>query len=552
MDNAEQTGGIMGRLVSEFKDRTIKLAEDQLRKVLPTTQETPEEAVLGFVASAVAAGAQRLEVRVESNDLLLTHDGKMLHPTEVSGLRRGSATHRELSQALRLHLASPEGKIEVQFLSPIGMHKAAFSGSGEPALSAADLGDLKLARMTTRIILRGTGNYRRVNQAMGNELPEFGLIRRRCFMAPLDLQLSGRSLTRYTGLPVSLVTGSNFHTDSAQALAGLPSSPSLGLNADLSDLAGRLQSIKAGVCGIAKNPAEAGWYRVVQGVARPLLEAAWPARTWGLVVLHDETSAERVSAEVDLLAAGLVRELYEAYSTASSVHEVSEEILGFLEQQRALLQTIGLAQIDLDRTFLKLRQTCSPSSDPRVLNSRLELASSLEARGESEEALAQYGKVLPVWESEALNHFDKYRFEEGAAVWQKSLMLHEKLGTPAAELAAKNLKLAEIGKEQRLGFAEQAYRRALQLYRSLPQSRPAEELTALLGLAEVLKKNRVLTDSLRYAEEAEKAQLALSEGKETRELVPILKLQAELHDMLGDYGRSTELEQKALLLKFRR
>ncbi len=551
MDNGEQPGGLMNRLVSGIKDKTVRIAEDQLRKVIPV-QESPEEAVLGLVASAVAAGAQRLEVRVESNDLILTHDGKMLHPTEATALGRGSGTHRELSQAVRMHLASPEAKLEIHFLSALGMHKAAFNGPKDPTLSDADLSDLKLARMTTQIVLHGTGNYRRVNQAMGNELPEFGLLRRRCFLAPLDLQLSGRPITRYSGLPLSLVTGSNFHREAGQALAALPSSPGLGITVDLSEIAGRLQTVKAGVCGIAKDPSEAGWYRVANGVARAMSEVAWPPRTWGFLVVSDDAPSGRLGEEVDLLSAAMVKELYDTYAASASTQEVGEEILGFLEQHRGMLQTMGLPPLDLDRTFLKLRQACSPSSDPRVLSNRLDLAASLEAAGQNEEAHQQYAKVLHVWESEALNHFDKYRFEEGAAVWQKALMLHEKLGTAASELAAKNLKLADIGKEQRLGFAEQAYRRALQLYRALPQADPGNELKALLGLAEILKKNRVLTESLRYAEDAEKAQLALCDGKETRDLVPVLKLQAELHDLLGDYARSTEFEQKALLLKFRR
>ena len=41
-------------------------------------------------------------------------------------------------------------------------------------------------------------------------------------------------------------------------------------------------------------------------------------------------------------------------------------------------------------------------------------------------------------------------------------------------------------------------------------------------------------------------------GKETRDLVPVLKLQAEIYDLMNDYSRSTDFEQKAMLLKFRR
>jgi tetratricopeptide (TPR) repeat protein len=551
MDTPDQPSGLMNRLVSGIKDKTVKMAEDRIRKAMQV-QESPEEAILGFVASAVTSGAQRLEVRVETNDLVLTHDGKMLHPTEVASLRRGSAVHSDLSQALRLHLASAEGKAELQFLSALGMHKVLFHGRAEPVVTDADLSDMKLARMTTRIYLRGAGNYRRVNQAMGNELPEVSLIRRRCFLAPLDLQISGRAMTRYAHIPTSLATGTNFHVEPRYALAGLPSSPGHGVTVDMAGLSPSLRCIKAGICGVAKSPAEAGWFRLVRGVARPLPDVAWPNRTWGFVVLEESPNLDHLGHDIELLAANLINELYQGYTAGSSTREISEDTLTFLEQQRQMLLAMGQQAVDLDRTFLNLRQACSPSSDPRVLSSRLEFATSLESQGNAEEAHRQYAEVLPIWESEALNHFDKYRFEEGAALWQKALMLHEKLGTENSVLAAKHLKLAEIGKEQRLGFAEQSYRRALQLYRSLPERDAVHELKTLLGLAEVLKKNRVLTESLRFAEDAHKAQLELSGGKETKDLVPILKLQAELHDILGDYARSTEFEQKALLLKFRR
>ena len=122
------------------------------------------------------------------------------------------------------------------------------------------------------------------------------------------------------------------------------------------------------------------------------------------------------------------------------------------------------------------------------MNSRLELAASLEAAGKSDESQELYADVLPIWESEALNHFDKYRYEEGAALWQRALSLREKLGTDQNELADKYLYLAEVGKEQRLGFAEQSFRRCLQLIRICGVEDKEREYKVLLGLAQVLKK----------------------------------------------------------------
>lgn len=548
MDSPQSKPSLVDRLVSGIKEKTVQIAETTLQKNFMT--EVPEEAVLGFVASAVRLGAQRLDIRVQGNDLILAHDGKKMSEPEAGMLHRGVQTLPELSKAFRLHLGTDEGRIELQFLTETAMVEAKYKGFAVPTLGTCDLTDLKLANLTTRITLKGTGNYRRVNQAMGNELPEINLIRRRCFLAPLDIIVSGRSIERYTKLPDSLLTAVNFGQDHHQGLSALATTANHGYHIDFSALKPHLQAVRSGVCGIARAGGDSGWFFLHYGVARPLSNITWLSRTWGFVNLSDSPDPARLEQELAFICKATVGRLFECVQERTT--DKVEEALTFLEQNRPLLNEVGYPQVDQDRVFLKLRELLSPSSDPRVLNNRLELASSLEASGNSEESEKLYREVLPIWESEALNHFDKYRFDEGAALWQRALSLREKLGCDANELANKYLQLAEIGKDQRMGIAEQAYRRALQLHRISGAENKNREFTILLGLAEVLKKNRVLTESLSLAEEAEKVQMEISGGKETRDLVPVLKLQAEIHDLSNDYARSTELEQRAMLLRFKR
>jgi len=447
-------------------------------------------------------------------------------------------------------LGKDEGQIELHSLTETSMSLTKYKGFASPTSKPVDLGDLRLANMTTRIVLKGTGNYRRVNQAMGNELPEIALIRKRCFLAPLEIVLSGRPIERYTSLPESLITGNNFQAEHHHTLSALSSTPSQGLPCDLSFLVPELLAVEGGVCGIARSPSDAGWYRLVNGVARPLPDIPWLSRTWGYLLVQPSATREQLAAEVQRLSHLLIGRLFQGIQEKLS--DRAEEALTFLEQNRQVLTEAGHSQVDQDRAFLKLREQLSPSSDPRVLINRLELASSLEASGESQESERLYAEVLPVWESEALNHFDKYRYEEGAALWQRALTLREKLGTDQNELADKYLMLAEIGRDQRLGFSEQAYRRCLQLVKSCGITNKEREYKVLLGLAQVLRKNRVLTESLQLAEEAHKNMLEMHDGRETKDLVPVLKLQAEIYDLMNDYGRSTEFEQKAMLLKFKR
>lgn len=546
--DSPQSNSIVNRLVSGIKEKTVRLAESKLQRSFQ--DEVPEESILAFVASAVRLGAQKLRVRTEGNDLVLSHDGKKLTESEIAQLHRGTQNLPELSKGFRFHLGKDEGQIELHALTNVGMTAVKFKGFATPVTEQVDLNDLKLANLTTRIILKGTGNYRRVNQAMGNELPEIALIRKRCFLAPLEIAVAGRSIERYTRLPESLATGSNFETEHHQTLSQLASTPSQGLPADLSRVKPHLQVVKAGICGIARSPAEAGWFHLVNGIARPVPDIPWLSRTWGFLAIAEGASKEALTADISALTNEMIGQLFDGIQSRTS--DRAEEALSFLEQNRQVLSEAGHSQVEQDRVFLKLREQISPSSDPRVLNNRLELASSLEATGNTQESEKLYAEVLPVWESEALNHFDKYRFEEGASLWQRALSLREKLGKDPDDLADKYLYLAEIGRDQRLGFAEQAYRRCLQLIRSCGVDNKEREYKTLLGLAHVLKKNRVLTESLRLAEEAQQCLLALNEGRETKQLVPVLRLQAEIYDLMNDYGKSTEFEQKAMLLKFKR
>ena len=548
MDSSQPNQSIVNRFVSGFKEKTVKLAESKLAGVF--TEEVPDEAILSFVASAVVLGAQRLEVRVQANDLILTHDGRKLTEMEATNLHRGVQSLPELSKGARLHLGKDNNsQIEIHFLTETDMYAVRYKGLATPTSGQVDLGDLALAKMTNRVILKGSGNYRRVNQAMGNELPEINLIRKRCFLAPIDINISGRTVDRYGYLPESIMTGTNFDTEHHVTLSTLATTPSWGIPCDLGSLKGQLHAIKAGICGIARSTGDSGWFQLVNGIARPL-NVAWPTRSWGFVKVQPGLPPDRLENEMGFLINALTAELFKSLRNGGS--DRAEDALSFLEQNRAVLTHSGYSQVEQDSTFLKLREQLLPSSDPRVLNNRLELASSLEASGQTGQAEELYSDVLPVWESEALNHFDKYRFEEGASLWQRALSLREKLGTDPNDLVDKYVYLAEIGREQRMGFAEQAFRRALQLHRNCGVDNKEREYKILLGLAQVLRKNRVLTESLKLAETAQQLMQELHDGRETKALVPVLKLQAEIHDLLNDYGRSTEFEQKAMLLKFKR
>ena len=243
----------------------------------------------------------------------------------------------ELSKAFRLHLGHEEGAIQLDFLTENGMFCGTYKGFAAPKIEQADLNDMVLGKITTRIILKGSGNYRRVNQAMGNELPEVSLIRKRCFLTPLDIVISGRPLERYTKLPESLVTGTNFEREHHQTLSTMISTPSQGTVVNLSHLAPQLRAISAGMCGISRSGADAGWFHLANGIARPLPNINWPSRSWGYVAISDMSLGSLLEAEISLLIKALTASLFEAIQHKTS--DRAEEALSYLEANRANLSS---------------------------------------------------------------------------------------------------------------------------------------------------------------------------------------------------------------------
>ena len=121
--DSQKPKSIVNRLVSGLKEKTVKLAESKLQGTFQLA-EVPEESILGFVESAVHLGAQRLEVRIQGNDLFISHVCKKLTETEISQLNRGTQDLPFLSKAFRVHLGKDDGQTELHILTDIGMSAA--------------------------------------------------------------------------------------------------------------------------------------------------------------------------------------------------------------------------------------------------------------------------------------------------------------------------------------------------------------------------------------------------------------------------------------------
>ena len=134
---------------------------------------------------------------------------------------------------------------------------------------------------------------------------------------------------------------------------------------------------------------------------------------------------------------------------------------------------------------------------------------------------------------------------------RRALELEEGLPEPPADLAQRYGELATLVKDNRLPGAEELYQRSLALQQKQPQASPESALKLLFELADRHRSNR------RYAEaelEARKV-LAMAEaqfGAEGKEIVPYLKLLADILKSCNRYSEATDFESRAMTLRFKR
>ena len=134
---------------------------------------------------------------------------------------------------------------------------------------------------------------------------------------------------------------------------------------------------------------------------------------------------------------------------------------------------------------------------------------------------------------------------------KRALEMEEQLPDPPADLAQRYHELAVLVKEHRLPGAEELFQKALALQQQTPESSPTATLQSYFELADRHRANRRLAEAEVQARKA----LELAEqvhGKESKELVPFLKLLADILKSANRYSDATDFESRAMLLRFKR
>jgi tetratricopeptide (TPR) repeat protein len=151
--------------------------------------------------------------------------------------------------------------------------------------------------------------------------------------------------------------------------------------------------------------------------------------------------------------------------------------------------------------------------------------------------------------NEAENLAQKHRVQESTDLWCLCLDFREKYGIHLDDLSQRYHNLAVKMQEARIAGSESMFLRALQLGEGSSVEDPSAKLDSLMELAQRYKVRRSYDEAEKYAKNA----LSLAEasfGSEDKKLVPILKILAEVIKAAGRYAEATDIESRALTLRF--
>ncbi|MBI3929899.1 MAG: tetratricopeptide repeat protein [Armatimonadetes bacterium] len=554
-------GEVLQNVVSE------KAAELTNRSVQQIHAGGQLDHVLHFVAAGVAGQATFVSLTTRADEFVVEHDGRPPTPTQLQSLtvgvpRDGKERHLVLL-ALGLRAASENhsGAVVVEAWSE-GVGTRLVLDSSERKVESFSERPFENDKVRLRISLREQGRLRQVTKLvtrLSGPLPEIEEVRRRCLFAAPDILVGGRPINQPVEMSSCLVWRSLQPPEGTAAprlravsprhgLCGQKDSGDfsavLALCAETRDLRG-LTMVVDGVCH-AEPEADLGFSQACAVVEAPALDIELGhgglAHNSGYVTLLRSLRrelfemAEELLAKIDSLPQELLLPAARTLDDLARIYQAREEDAKLEEVYRA-----GLA----------IREKLLKPNNPDLLDCRLRLADFYYQRGREEEAAPIYDRAIPVLQGVAENHLGKHRYEEGIAAQHRALELLERISDPNdPELGRRYHEFAEVCRENRSPRAEALYRRAVAIRERREREDPEALSESLYGLADIYRRQKMLSE----AEESARRALKLMEEArgESRDLVPFLKLLGQILEGKGDYGASTDLMSRAMMLKYKR
>jgi len=200
---------------------------------------------------------------------------------------------------------------------------------------------------------------------------------------------------------------------------------------------------------------------------------------------------------------------------------------------------------------LELREQALGATHPDLVDGWTQLLELNRKVGNTEAIRPIQQRLVPLLRAAGENHLRKHRVADAATLLKRALELEEQLPDPPADLAKRYHELAVLVKENRLPGAEELFQKALGLQQSSAEGAPEAALQSYYELADRHRANRKLAEAEVQARKA----LELAEkvhGSESKELVPYLKLLAEILKSANRYSDATDFESRAMMLRFKR
>lgn len=259
----------------------------------------------------------------------------------------------------------------------------------------------------------------------------------------------------------------------------------------------------------------------------------------------------KVTEILDSIAARLAEELRSrpdmiGFDQAEQASRIFEDLSKYYTSQ----ERPDLA-INALRSALEYREQVLGAVHPDLVDGWTRLLEWNRSLGDPQAVLPIQERLIPLLRASGENHIRKHRVAEGTALLKRALELEEQLPQPPEGLSVRYHELAVLVKEHRLSGSEELFQKALTLQKSEPDQDPHLTLKSVFELADRHRANR------KHAEAEVQARKALElaeelHGSETRELVPYLKLLAEILKASNRYAEATDYESRATLLRFKR
>lgn len=531
--------------------------------------EDPSHFVLHLVAAAVACRASRIQVRNDELDLVVECNGTPPPSSALAELYNSfeSTSRDERTRHLALGLnsafATGIGQLQVESWDGRQGMRVTMSSGGQSNM-ALKMDPFNGQGWCLRIRCLERSKFRSLARAVGQisgtmALPEIEVLHDRCCWCGPELTVDradvneevnpGRCLSWCALTPEQPVPHLQFRYSKPRQGLELQETIPVPFYALL-------------VLGAA-NWDWTGARAVVNGVTLPP-GLPMPFRDLSVVMAASELEAdvnftglrntpllEKVLEILTNLAARMASHLLErrdtlGYDQAELGSRIFEDLADFHMRHDRPRQAA-----DALRASLELRESVLGATHPDLVDGWTRLLDLCKRLGDAEAVSSIQQCLIPLLRASGENHLRKHRVAEAATMLRRALELEELLPDPPDDLARRYHELAVIVKEHRLPGAEELFERSLALQKSGAENDPAIHLQSIYELADRHRANRRHAEAEVQAREALKLAEAMH-GSDSKELVPYLKLLADILKASNRYGEATDFESRAMMLKYRR